>query len=225
MNFDLKNLGLKTFDGTPIINKNEIPLNKYLNKVSKKVFDYIFSLLALFLLSPLIILVILAIKTFSKGPVFYTAKRVARNGEEFKILKFRTMGISNTNDITESSGNENKRITKIGKYLRKFDIDEFPQIFNVLKGEMSIVGPRPHGVLLDKKLQNEVDNYLNRQYIKPGITGLAAIEGWRGPMQSREQKLQRLKFDLMYLEKWTFWLDLKIIFFTIFGNKVNNKNF
>ena len=131
---------------------------------------------------------------------------------------FRTMKTcDDPNNGTRSTVKNDPRITKIGKYLRKLDLDELPQFFNVLKGNMSVVGPRPHRVNLDKDFRKIVNDYMVRHYVKPGITGWAQVNGWRGPTVTNEQKRKRVWHDLWYIENWNFILDLRIIFLTVFS--------
>ena len=209
----------------PVLNLQKTSLDEYYNCLNKKIFDYLFAFIILVLLSPFMILLSLMIKLFSKGPIFYMPERVGKDGNVFKLIKFRSMHFTSIPSDNLSTKKDDIRITKIGKFMRKYNLDELPQFYNVLRGDMSIVGPRPHRVFLDRKLQNEIDNYMMRHYIKPGITGLAAVNGWRGPMQTNEQRLQRNKYDLMYLSEWSFFLDIKIIFLTVFGRKVRKNCF
>ena len=185
----------------------------------KRFFDIFFSIFALVLVSPLLIIIGLLVKLTSSGPVLYVAERVGMGGAIFKMYKFRTMNHSRESQETFSTLENDSRITPLGHFLRKTNLDEVPQFFNVLKGEMSVVGPRPHRVSLDKKLQNEVAKYMIRRHIKPGITGWAQVNGWRGPTNTEEQKIQRTRHDIWYIKNWTFWLDIKIIFLTLFGKK------
>jgi putative colanic acid biosynthesis UDP-glucose lipid carrier transferase len=214
-----RNFEVKRFHNIPIINVNETPLDNYYNWLYKRLFDIFFSIFTLVLVSPLLIMIGLLVKLTSKGPMLYEARRVGMGGDIFKMYKFRTMYHSEENQDTLSTRENDSRVTPLGRFLRKTNLDELPQFYNVLKGDMSVVGPRPHRVNLDKKLQNEVAKYMIRHYIRPGITGWAQVNGWRGPTNTGEQKIQRTRHDLWYIKSWTFWLDIKIIFFTIFGEK------
>ncbi len=216
---------IKTVGDIPIVTVNEIPLDNYYNALFKRIFDIVFSSLVLLLLSPLYLLISLLIKISGRGPVFYVPGRVGLDGEVFKMYKFRTMQWSPQEDETKSTSPNDSRITPLGKFLRKYGLDELPQFFNVLTGRMSVVGPRPHRVYLGKKLQEVVDKYMLRHYVKPGITGWAQVNGWRGPTETEEQKEQRTRHDLWYIKHWTFLLDLRIILLTMFGKKTRKNAF
>jgi putative colanic acid biosysnthesis UDP-glucose lipid carrier transferase len=214
-----QNFEVKRLHNIPIINVNEIPLDRYYNWFYKRVFDLFLSFFALLVVSPLLIIIALAVKLTSRGPLLYVAVRVGMGGDAFKMYKFRTMYYSEKNRGTSSTRKNDSRITPLGHFLRKTNLDELPQFFNVLKGDMSVVGPRPHRVSLDKKLQNEVAKYMIRHYIRPGMTGWAQVNGWRGPTNTGEKKIQRTRHDIWYIKNWTIWLDIKIIFLTLFGKK------
>ncbi len=210
----------------PIINVNEIPLDNAFNAISKRIFDFFFSLTVLVSLFPVFFVLALLIRLESKGPVFYKPVRMGRGGKKFKVYKFRSM-IQNDSETAgrKSTVKNDPRITKIGKKIRKYNLDELPQFLNVLKGEMSVVGPRPHRIHLNKNMRNVVDKYMIRHYVKPGITGWAQVNGWRGPTDTLEQKTQRTKHDIWYMENWSFLLDLRIIFLTVFDKKVYTNAF
>lgn len=216
---------MSLFRNIPIINVNITPLGNYYNWLYKRLFDIFFSIFVLVLVSPLLIMIALLVKLTSKGPVLYAAERVGMGGDVFKMYKFRTMYHSEENQDTLSTREKDSRVTLFGRFLRKANLDELPQFFNVLTGDMSVVGPRPHRVYLDKKLQNEVAKYMIRRCIRPGITGWAQVNGWRGPTNTEEQKIQRTRYDLWYVKNWTFWLDVKIIFLTLFGKKTRENAF
>ena len=213
------NFNVYTLGNTPIVNINEGPLDNYSNALLKRIFDICFSLLILILFSPVFLITSLLIKFTSKGPIFYRPERVGYKNNTFKVFKFRTMHHTNEDDGKKSTIKNDPRIISIGKFLRKYNLDEIPQFLNVIRGEMSVVGPRPHRIYLDKELQYSVDKYMIRHYIKPGLSGWAQVNGWRGPTHTKEQQEQRTKHDLWYLRNWTFWLDIKIIWKTVFGKK------
>jgi Undecaprenyl-phosphate glucose phosphotransferase len=209
-----------------VVNVRQLPLDNVTAAFTKTLFDKIFSLSVLVFLAPLFVFIAFLIKWDSKGPVFYTPNRIGKGGKPFKLYKFRTMSINDDpNGGTNSTVKNDPRITKIGKFLRKSSIDELPQFLNVFLGDMSVVGPRPHRVFLNQLMQESEEQYMVRHYHKPGITGWAQVNGWRGPLETAEQKTQRTEHDIWYLENWTFMLDLKIIYLTIFGSKTHQTAF
>lgn len=212
--------------GLNIMQLRQTPLDDFKKFLLKKVFDIVFSLSVLLLLSPVYLLISALIVIESGFPIFYTPMRKREAGMTFRCFKFRTMRESDDpNTGTRSTVKNDPRLTKVGKFLRKVDLDELPQFLNVLKGEMSVVGPRPHRVHLKQEFRNVVQDYMIRHYVKPGITGWAQVNGWRGPTETVEQKEERIKHDLWYIENWTFLLDLKIIFLTVFGRKSRKNAF
>lgn len=219
-NFNVHQVG-----NIPVINVNESPLDYYYNSFYKRVFDLIFSVMVLVLLSPLYLTISLLVKITTRGPVLYIPERVGVDGEVFKMYKFRTMYWPINEKENQSTRQNDPRITPLGKLLRKSNLDELPQFINVLKGQMSVVGPRPHRVHLEKQLQGEVAKYMMRHYVKPGITGWAQVNGWRGPTETEEQKKERTSHDLYYIRNWTFWLDIKIIFLTLWRKDARKNAF
>ena len=210
----------------PVVNIREFPLEEYANRFWKRVFDLIFSITALIITSPIMLMVSIAIKLDSKGPVFYKPIRLGRHGAEFTLYKFRSMYANDDEQHgTKSTTANDERITRVGKFIRKYSLDELPQFLNVVKHDMSVVGPRPHRKVLNKLLQEKSSNYLVRHYVYPGITGWAQVNGWRGPTDTRIQYKGRTLHDLWYIENWTFILDLYIIFLTIFGVKARKNAF
>ena len=210
----------------PVVNIREFPLEEYTNRFWKRVFDIFFSIAALIIVSPLMLLIAMAIKLDSKGPVFYKPVRLGRRGEEFVLYKFRSMYNNDDPRMGQQSTTEgDDRITRVGKFIRKYSLDELPQFINVIKHDMSVVGPRPHRVILNKILQEKSSNYLVRHYVLPGVTGWAQVNGWRGPTDTRIQYKGRTLHDLWYIEHWTFILDLYIILLTIFGVKSRKNAF
>lgn len=212
-----------TLGNLPIVSIRDIALDKIANQALKRSFDVVFSLAVLILLSPLFLIIALLVKLGSAGPVFYKPIRVGLGGKEFKCWKFRSMSVDKDPDhAMKSTVDGDPRITPIGSFLRKNSLDELPQFLNVLVGDMSVVGPRPHRSFLNEDMQKKVEGYMIRHYIKPGITGWAQVNGWRGPTETFEQKDQRTKHDLWYIDNWTFWLDIRIVLMTASGK--SNKN-
>jgi putative colanic acid biosynthesis UDP-glucose lipid carrier transferase len=221
-----RNFELKNFEGIPIVKIREVPLDDYTTRFWKRMFDLTFSIIAVIILSPIFVAVSIAIKLESKGPVFYRPIRIGKRGAEISVFKFRSMRVStNAEDLRRSTKMNDDRITSVGKFIRKYSLDELPQFFNVLLGEMSVVGPRPHRIDLNKRFQQTVQSYMVRQYIKPGITGWAQVNGWRGPTETKYQYIARTLHDLWYIEHWNFALDICIIWLTIFGKKTRRNAF
>lgn len=190
-----------------------IPLNKKSNIVIKRSFDIIFSLTFLILFFPLVYLLVgLAIKLDSHGPILFIQKRKGLNGQYFSCYKFRSMY---KNLACKQASKKDPRITRIGKLIRKTNIDELPQFINVLSGNMSLVGPRPHPQWLNEQVSDKIPNYNMRSLIKPGITGLAQISGFRGETSTLDKMEGRVERDLWYIENWSMWLDIKIIWRTV----------
>lgn len=204
----------------------QTPLDDFKKFVLKKAFDMVFAFVVIVLLSPVFLLIGLLVVIDSGFPVFYLPVRKREAGLTFRCFKFRSMKVSDDPNLgTKSTVKNDPRLTRIGKFMRKYDLDELPQFFNVLKGEMSVVGPRPHRIHLKQDFRNVVQEYMVRTYVKPGITGWAQVNGWRGPTVTPEQKEERIKHDLWYIENWSFFLDLKIIFLTVFGRKARKNAF
>ncbi|MDQ0319861.1 Undecaprenyl-phosphate glucose phosphotransferase [Pararhizobium capsulatum DSM 1112] len=188
------------------------------DSVAKRAFDIFFSLVALALLWPVFIGAAIAVKLSSKGPIIFKQKRHGFNNEMIEVYKFRSM-FTNMSDPTAKNAvtKGDPRVTPVGRFLRKSSIDELPQIFNVLKGQLSLVGPRPHAVLAqtaDRTYSDVVEGYFARHRVKPGVTGWAQINGWRGEIDSDDKIKFRTAFDLYYIENWSLWLDLKILLLT-----------
>lgn len=213
--FPFKNIEVSLFDMIPVLNFPAQPLEDQLNRFIKRTFDLVFtSLLFLFVLSWLIPLVALLIKLDSKGPVFFKQMRSGITNKPFVCYKFRTMQVNEDSDKIQTT-KVDSRITKIGSILRKTNIDEIPQFLNVLKGEMSVVGPRPHMLKHTEEFSKRVDKYMLRHRVKPGITGLAQTKGYRGETNTYFKLKSRIKMDRFYIENWSILFDLKIIFSTI----------
>jgi putative colanic acid biosynthesis UDP-glucose lipid carrier transferase len=218
-----RNLILDYYGYIPIISLRHIPLDKTTNKVIKRLFDIVFSLFIIILiLSWLTPILAIIIKIQSNGSVFFKQKRNGLNYHEFDCYKFRSMQENEIADIEQVSKND-PRITSVGKFIRKTSIDELPQFFNVLLGEMSVVGPRPHMVSHTEMYAKSVDKFMVRHFVKPGITGLAQINGYRGEIENEKDIVYRVKYDIFYLENWSILLDLKTIYTTIFNTVKGDK--
>ncbi|MDD5149153.1 MAG: exopolysaccharide biosynthesis polyprenyl glycosylphosphotransferase [Flavobacterium sp.] len=205
------------YDYIPVISLRNILQDETLNKIIKRVFDIIFSMMVIIgLLSWLTPILAFLIKWESKGPVFFIQKRNGLNYKEFNCYKFRSMELNAQADLELVSKND-VRITKVGRFIRKTSIDELPQFFNVLLGEMSVVRPRPHMVSVANLYASKVDKFMVRHFVKPGITGLAQTNGYRGEVESDEDIINRVKYDIFYMENWSILLDIKIIFITLFN--------
>jgi putative colanic acid biosynthesis UDP-glucose lipid carrier transferase len=210
-----KKLKFEYYDYLPILSLRDIPLHNSLNAVLKRVFDICFSLIVIFgLLIWLGPLLALLIRLESKGPIFFIQKRTGFDNREFQCFKFRSMGTNNSSDDVQAIKGD-MRVTKIGKFIRKTSIDELPQFYNVLFGNMSVVGPRPHMLKHTDEYANRVDKYMLRHFVKPGITGLAQVRGYRGEIETDSDIQNRIKFDIFYVENWSFFLDLKIVLQTV----------
>ena len=214
-NVIFRNFKYEYYNYIPILSLRNIPLDDSLNKLVKRLFDIIFSLLViLFVLSWLTPIIALLIKLESKGPIFFSQSRTGINNKQFFCYKFRSMTVNKESNTIQATKND-KRVTKIGKFIRKTSIDELPQFFNVFFGNMSVVGPRPHMVSHTNKYAKSVDKFMVRHFVKPGITGLAQVSGFRGEIESKTDIINRVKYDIFYIENWSLLLDFKIIFLTI----------
>lgn len=212
-----RNLILDYYGYIPIISIRNIPLDIPTNKIIKRIFDLFFSTIVILgLLSWLIPILAFFIKIESAGFVFFKQKRNGLNYREFNCYKFRSMEVNEIADLEQVTKND-PRITKIGRFIRKTSMDELPQFFNVFLGDMSVVGPRPHMVSHTEMYAKSVDKFMVRHFIKPGITGLAQINGYRGEVENDKDIVNRVKYDIFYIENWSLFLDLKIIFQTIFN--------
>jgi putative colanic acid biosynthesis UDP-glucose lipid carrier transferase len=182
--------------------------------LAKSLIDRLGALVGLLLILPLLLAVALLIKLDSPGPVLFTQRRHGRDGTIFTIFKFRTMTASESREPFVQATVNDARVTRFGQILRKTSIDELPQLINVLRGEMSLIGPRPHPLALDKKFRDLVPNYMQRYAVRPGLTGLAQISGHRGETPTVASMAGRVGCDLDYIANWTIWLDLKILLLT-----------
>jgi len=213
-----KNLNTEYYGNSSLIlNVRKLPFEYSENHFVKRVFDIIFSVFTIvFVLSWLTPIIWIVIKLESKGPVFFKQKREGLNGHQFVCYKFRSMRMNLPSTIGHTTKND-QRVTKFGAFLRRTSLDELPQFFNVIRGNMSVVGPRPHLKSLSIEYQKDVGNYMERHAVKPGITGLAQVSGYRGEIKKKADIKNRIRFDIFYIENWSFLLDVKIIFQTVFN--------
>lgn len=210
-----KKLKFEYYDYIPVLSLRDIPLDSPINSFIKRSFDIVFSLIVILgLLSWVTPLLAILITMESKGPVFFRQTRNGIDNREFYCYKFRSMAPNKNADNIQATKND-MRITKIGKFIRRTSIDELPQFYNVLFGTMSVVGPRPHMVKHTNEYAASVDKYMVRHFVKPGITGLAQVRGYRGEIESETDIQNRIKFDIFYIENWSMFLDLKIIVQTV----------
>ena len=179
----------------------------------KRLFDLLVALTAILILSPLFLIVVLLVWGKLGLPVLFRQQRPGLNGNQFIIYKFRTM--SHNDDENGAMAEDSVRMTQFGASLRKFSLDELPQLFNVLSGTMSMVGPRPHAVQHNTDYDKRINSYMTRHRIKPGITGLAQINGYRGEIDTLDKMKKRVEFDMQYINTWSFWLDIEILLKTI----------
>lgn len=211
----LFNQSVTHIDGIPVINLTMTPLVGA-NALIKWLEDKLLSLLILILISPLMLCIAIAVKLSSPGPVLYRQERVSWNGKRFQMLKFRSMPINADQDLVWGRS-KTKQTTRVGQFLRRTSLDELPQFINVLKGDMSIVGPRPERTVFVEQFKHEIDSYMQKHLVHAGITGWAQVNGWRGDTSLEK----RIEYDLFYVENWSLWFDLKIILLTLKSGFMN----
>ncbi|MDM4207494.1 undecaprenyl-phosphate glucose phosphotransferase [Klebsiella spallanzanii] len=207
-------------NGVPVVPLFDTPLNG-INSVLKRLEDIVLSLIILILISPVLIVIGCIVKYSSKGPILFRQTRYGMDGKSIQVWKFRTMVVQEDGNVVTQAVRGDVRVTNVGRFLRRTSLDELPQFFNVLFGSMSIVGPRPHAVAHNEQYRTLIEGYMLRHKVKPGITGLAQIKGWRGETDTLEKMQKRVEYDLEYIREWSLWLDLKIIFLTVFKGFVN----
>jgi Undecaprenyl-phosphate glucose phosphotransferase len=209
---------MEDMNGLPVINIRNVPLNNYVNRLLKRVVDIVGSIVAILLFSIPMLIVALIIKVTSPGPIIFSQIRVGLHNRQFKMYKFRSMVVQTESSEKKAWTTSNDtRVTKIGKFIRKTSIDELPQLFNILMGNMSMVGPRPERPYFVEKFKEEVPRYMIKHQVRPGLTGWAQISGYRGDTSIRK----RIEHDLYYIENWSIGLDFKILFLTIFKGFIN----
>lgn len=211
-------LYVSSFNGLPVFNVRQVPLDDRLNSLLKRAFDIILSLIFIIVFSPIMLIVAVAVKLSAKGNIFYKQTRVGLNRKTFEIYKFTSMRSDADKEKKFTTQNDD-RCTSVGRFIRKYSIDELPQLFNVFFGDMSLVGPRPEIPHFVDEFRDAVPLYMVKHYIKPGMTGLAQINGLRGDTSIPK----RIEFDINYIENWSIWLDIKILFLTVFKG-IFNKN-
>ncbi|MCS7003902.1 MAG: undecaprenyl-phosphate glucose phosphotransferase [Cytophagales bacterium] len=222
--FSYKTVEVEHYDHIPVLNVTSIPLDNWKNRAIKRAFDIVFSLFVIiFILSWLMPIIAILIKLDSKGPIFFKQKRTGKNNKTFWCYKFRSMYVNDDSD-TKQATRKDARITRVGAFLRKTSLDELPQFFNVLIGDMSVVGPRPHMLKHTEEYSKVIEKFMARHLVKPGITGLAQAKGYRGETESLIKMKNRVKFDRFYIENWSIFLDIKIIFLTVDSMLRRNEN-
>jgi Undecaprenyl-phosphate glucose phosphotransferase len=219
-----KKVSIDFYDNIPVLSVRNEPLGEMVNRIVKRSFDIVFSLLVIICIFPILFPVLaLLIKLSSKGPVFFKQLRTGKDNIEFNCYKFRSMTVNAQSDTMQAVKGD-ARITWIGKIMRKTNLDELPQFFNVLMGQMSVVGPRPHMLKHTEEYSQLIDKFMVRHLVKPGITGWAQVNGFRGETGHDDRMEKRVEYDVWYLENWNFVLDLKIVYRTLFNMVVGEKN-
>ncbi|MDE3248484.1 MAG: undecaprenyl-phosphate glucose phosphotransferase [Bacteroidota bacterium] len=208
----------------PVLSMRSEPLDDVSSRGRKRAFDIVVSLLVIiFILSWLIPLLGILIWLESPGPIFFIQERTGRDNKTFNCLKFRSMKVNNEANTKQAQRNDD-RMTKIGRFMRRTSLDEFPQFINVFKGEMSIVGPRPHMLRHTEMYSKIMGQYMVRQFLKPGVTGWAQVHGYRGEIKDDEQLRKRIEHDIWYMENWSIWLDMRIMFLTVYRTVKGDEN-
>jgi putative colanic acid biosynthesis UDP-glucose lipid carrier transferase len=219
-----KSLVMEMMESIPLLSVRKEPLQSAYNRVIKRGFDILFSTMILITVFPFLYIILGAlIKMTSRGPILFRQKRTGLYGRDFYCYKFRTMKVNPDADILQAA-KDDPRKTRLGDFLRKTNLDEFPQFINVLKGDMSVVGPRPHMLRHTEEYSALIDKYMVRHLVKPGVTGWAQVTGYRGETKTLEQMEGRVKRDVWYIENWSFVLDFKIIVVTIFNMFKGERN-
>lgn len=206
---------MSNFLGFPVVDLNQ-PISSGVNGILKDIFDKVFAIGALILLLPLFIVLAILIKRSSPGPVFFRQPRLGLNGKPFNVYKFRTMKVHQEAGVVTQATKDDPRLTSIGGFLRRTSLDELPQFVNVLLGDMSVVGPRPHALPHNEMYKDLLEMYMLRHRVKPGITGWAQIHGHRGETDTVDKMAKRVQFDLHYIQNWSLWMDIRIIVWTAF---------
>ncbi|WP_185268615.1 undecaprenyl-phosphate glucose phosphotransferase [Halopseudomonas xiamenensis] len=218
--FDLLHARSESINGLPSISIFDSPMDGA-NRLVKRIEDVLLSLLILCLIAVPMLLIALAVRLSSPGPALFRQKRYGMDGRPIEVWKFRSMTVMENGAAVTQATRHDSRITPLGAFLRRTSLDELPQFINVLRGEMSIVGPRPHAIAHNEEYRKLITGYMLRHKVKPGITGWAQINGWRGETETLDKMEKRIEYDLNYIRRWSLWLDLKIVFLTIFKGFIN----
>jgi putative colanic acid biosynthesis UDP-glucose lipid carrier transferase len=222
--FELLHARSESINGLASISIFDSPMDGAWSLV-KRAEDIVLSSIILLLIAVPLVLIAIAIKLTSPGPVLFRQRRYGLDGRPIEVWKFRSMTVQENGAEVRQATRNDARVTPLGSFLRRTSLDELPQFFNVLRGEMSIVGPRPHAVAHNEQYRKQVSGYMLRHKVKPGITGWAQINGWRGETDTLDKMRKRVEFDLEYIEHWSIWLDLKIILLTLFKGFLNKNAF
>lgn len=218
--FNLLQSRSEEINGIQMVSLFDTPMNG-LNRIVKRMEDIVISIGIIIFILPVLLIISLMIKFTSEGPILFRQTRYGMDGKPINVWKFRSMNVMENDGSIQQAKVGDSRVTSIGRILRKTSLDELPQFFNVLLGDMSIVGPRPHAVAHNEQYRSLIKGYMLRHKVKPGITGWAQINGWRGETDTLEKMEKRVEYDLDYIRDWSVWLDLKIIFLTVFKGFVN----
>ncbi|SFU05259.1 putative colanic acid biosysnthesis UDP-glucose lipid carrier transferase [Kosakonia arachidis] len=218
--FNILHSRIEEMNGVPVVPLYDTPLSG-VNRILKRLEDIVLSLLILLLISPVLLAIAVAVKLSSPGPIIFRQTRYGMDGKPIKVWKFRSMKVMENDKVVTQATQNDPRVTKVGSFLRRTSLDELPQFINVLLGGMSIVGPRPHAVAHNEQYRSLIEGYMLRHKVKPGITGWAQINGWRGETDTLEKMEKRVEFDLEYIREWSLWFDIKIVFLTIFKGFIN----
>jgi putative colanic acid biosynthesis UDP-glucose lipid carrier transferase len=219
-----RNIFVDFVDDIPVLSLRKEPLEDTGSKIKKRVFDIFFSLFVIiFILSWLVPIIAILIKLESRGPVFFIQERSGKNNQPFSCLKFRSLKMNDEANKKQVTKNDS-RVTRVGRILRKTNLDELPQFFNVFMGDMSVVGPRPHMLKHTDDFTAIYKEYMIRHFVKPGLTGWAQVNGFRGEIRENEMLRKRVEYDIWYMENWSLWLDMKIIIMTIYVTVRGDKN-
>jgi putative colanic acid biosynthesis UDP-glucose lipid carrier transferase len=190
--------------------------------IAKRGFDVLFAGGVLVLILPLLVVIAMGVKLTSPGPVLFKQRRYGKNAKIIEVFKFRTMRVTEDGMVVKQATRTDPRVTQLGTFLRRSSLDELPQFFNVLRGDMSVVGPRPHAIAHNEEHRTLILEYMLRHTVRPGITGWAQVNGFRGETDTLEKMIRRVECDLDYIRRYSFWFDLKIIWLTVFGKKVRS---